>query len=263
VSDPLNPPAIMRPAVDLAELAGRINAEHEAGERATRRGLEHFRAAGDALLQAKADCGHGRFKAWVEKNVKVSYRTAAVYMRLAREWEKCAAAAHLRDALRMLTEDDLQEERAVRDRLLGVAGAQNEWLHFATPFAGTLETVDDFRTVRGFVFTERGMLTLGSPTREQWVDAGRLLREALVECDDGELRLRGLLERSAEHLRARESAAEWTGLLAPGQPQAGDPESPAEPAPRRLNACSPPPAEQARAQPAVDTPAGGPAQGGA
>jgi hypothetical protein len=207
VSDPLNPPAIVRAAVDLAELAGRINAEHEAGERATRRGLEHFRAAGDALLQAKADCGHGRFKAWVEKNVKVSYRTAAVYMRLAREGEKCAAAAHLRDALRMLTEDDQQEERAVRDWLLGVAAAQNEWLHFATPFAGTLETVDDFRTVRGYVFTEKGLFTFGSPTRGQWVEAGRLLRQCLVECDDDAPQIRGLLEHSAEDLRGRQLAA--------------------------------------------------------
>jgi hypothetical protein len=47
----------VRQADDLAELAGRINAEHEAGERATRKGLEHFRAAGEALLKAKKQCG--------------------------------------------------------------------------------------------------------------------------------------------------------------------------------------------------------------
>jgi hypothetical protein len=53
------PAALVRPATDLAALAAEINAQHKAGEDATRRGLEHFRAAGKALLRAKAACGHG------------------------------------------------------------------------------------------------------------------------------------------------------------------------------------------------------------
>jgi ParB family chromosome partitioning protein len=101
----LEPPALIRPAEDLAILAAEINAEHEAGECASRKGLEHFRAAGERLIRAKAQCGHGKFKAWIEKHIHCSYRTAACYMQIAREWEKCAAAAHLRDALRLLTDD--------------------------------------------------------------------------------------------------------------------------------------------------------------
>jgi hypothetical protein len=103
--DPIHPPAVVRAAADLRILAAEINAAHKSGEESTRRGLAHFRVAGEALLKAKEAVGHGGFKAWVEKHVHCSYRTAACYMRVAREWAKCAAAAHLRDALRMLTED--------------------------------------------------------------------------------------------------------------------------------------------------------------
>jgi hypothetical protein len=105
MTDNPNPPAILRPAADLRALAAEINAAHKSGEESTRRGLAHFRVAGEALLKAKKAVGHGGFKAWVEKHVHFSYRTAAGYMRVAREWEKCATVAHLRDALRMLTED--------------------------------------------------------------------------------------------------------------------------------------------------------------
>jgi hypothetical protein len=105
MTDDPNPPAILRPAADLRTLAAEINAAHQSGEESTRRGLAHFRAAGEALLKAKKAVGHGGFKAWVETHVHFSYRTAAGYMRVAREWEKCATVAHLGDALRMLTED--------------------------------------------------------------------------------------------------------------------------------------------------------------
>jgi hypothetical protein len=183
----IDPPGIVRAVDALAELAAQINAEHLAGEAAFRKGLEHFRAAGEALIKAKEQCGHGQFKAWVEKNVKASYRTAANYMRIAREWEKCATAAHLRDALRLLTEDDHQQENAVAHQLLDLARKQNEWLSFLTPFAWVLQCEEDGQTVTGFVFTERGMLTFGKPTYEQWREAGRLLKrceadyEAMVE----------------------------------------------------------------------------------
>jgi hypothetical protein len=40
----------LRELSDLDGLADRINAEHTAGEAAVRRGLQHFRKAGDLLL---------------------------------------------------------------------------------------------------------------------------------------------------------------------------------------------------------------------
>lgn len=105
-------PAIVRPADDLGELAAAINASHEAGEAAVRRGLDHFRAAGEKLLEAKRRCGHGRWTAWLKASVAFSGRTARDYMRLAEHWGKVAAAANLRDALRMLSEERDQGDGA-------------------------------------------------------------------------------------------------------------------------------------------------------
>jgi len=99
----------VRPAEDLGELAARINREHDAGEVAARDVLEHFRSAGEALIRAKALCGHGRWLTWLKANVRFSPRTAQAYMRVATHWDKCATAADLRAALRQLT-DDLPDE---------------------------------------------------------------------------------------------------------------------------------------------------------
>jgi hypothetical protein len=52
-------PAEVRPAEDMATLAAQINGEYAADEEATRKGLEHFRQAGEFLLRAKRQCGHG------------------------------------------------------------------------------------------------------------------------------------------------------------------------------------------------------------
>ena len=104
--------AAVAPAEDLAALAAQINADHEAGEGAARQGLEHFRAAGEKLVQAKRRCGHGRWLKWLEANVRFSQTAASAYMRVARNWDKLAAAANLRDALRMLTEDAADEPDA-------------------------------------------------------------------------------------------------------------------------------------------------------
>jgi hypothetical protein len=84
MSDPFTPPAIVRPAEDLEALAAEINAEHEAGEDATCRGLEHFRRAGEKLLKAKEQCGHGNWLSWLKRNVKFSERQARRYMALAK-----------------------------------------------------------------------------------------------------------------------------------------------------------------------------------
>ncbi len=103
-------PCIVRQAEELAELAARINAEHGAGESATRKGLEHFRAAGDGLLKAREQCGPRKFKPWLEKHVKFGRTTAYSYMRLAENWSICSAAEHMRDALRLLTDDTPDED---------------------------------------------------------------------------------------------------------------------------------------------------------
>jgi hypothetical protein len=80
------------PAEDLGELAAQINAEHEAGEKFTRKGLEQYRAAGEALIKAREQCGSRKFKPWLEANVKFTRQTAYAYIRVAENWDICKAA---------------------------------------------------------------------------------------------------------------------------------------------------------------------------
>jgi hypothetical protein len=116
----LNPPAIVRPAEDLAALAAEVNAAHVAVEAAGRQTLEQAKRAGDALLRAKKLTGHGKWLPWLTANVRFSRRTAQAYMRVAGRWDKCATAAHLSDALHLLTEPppphDEEERDFVRNR---------------------------------------------------------------------------------------------------------------------------------------------------
>ncbi len=98
----LFPAAETRPVEDLNQLAAQINAAHEAGEAATRQGLEDFREAGESLIKAKAQCGHGKWLPWLKKNVRFADRTARVYMQVAREWDKLADSANLLEAIRSL-----------------------------------------------------------------------------------------------------------------------------------------------------------------
>jgi hypothetical protein len=109
--DVLDPPAAVRPVEDLAALAAEINAEHQAGEAATREGLDCFRRAGEALLKAKAGCGgHGKWLPWLKANVAFGVTTASYYMKLARRWSEISTAENLRDALRRLDDEPDQED---------------------------------------------------------------------------------------------------------------------------------------------------------
>jgi hypothetical protein len=117
----VTPAAEVRPAADLAALAAEINSQHRQGEEMTRTGLEHFRRAGEALLKAKAQCGHGRWMAWLEKNVRFSRQQAAAYMRVADRWHECKGALHLTDALRILTQEGREDEATV------AAAAYDRW----------------------------------------------------------------------------------------------------------------------------------------
>jgi hypothetical protein len=103
----LDHPARVRPAKELAALAEQINRNHELGERAMRRALGHYRAAGEALLKAKDLCKYGTWGKWLAKNVSCSERRAQHYMELAR----CEVTS------------DLAEQLAVWRRISGNAPA--------------------------------------------------------------------------------------------------------------------------------------------
>lgn len=48
-------------------------------------GREHYRIAGEMLIEAKDQVGHGGWGRWLAKNFDLSARTASEYMRYARE----------------------------------------------------------------------------------------------------------------------------------------------------------------------------------
>ena len=84
----VDPPALVRPAEDLGELAAAANAGYHAGEDAARQGIAHYIAAGEALVKAKKLCGHGRWLEWVQKNLRFGDRQARKLMRLYHERDR-------------------------------------------------------------------------------------------------------------------------------------------------------------------------------
>lgn len=68
------------PARPLKVLVPLIQEELQAGDEA---GMEHYRRAGELLLEAKAQLHHGEWQGWVERNFHLSYRTAKRYMQAA------------------------------------------------------------------------------------------------------------------------------------------------------------------------------------
>ena len=112
------------PVASLGELAAAINAEHQAAERTARTALDHARAAGDKLLQAKAQVDHGQWLPWLSANCPdVAVRTVQAYMRLAGNWgtlqAKYATVAYLpiNDALKLLNAPEPDSDPITGDLL--------------------------------------------------------------------------------------------------------------------------------------------------
>src|SRR5437016_6783694 len=68
----------------LVDLAARIRAEHEATALSLKRGVEHAIAAGELLLEAKAQVPHGKWLPWLAEHCAMSERAAQLYMRVAK-----------------------------------------------------------------------------------------------------------------------------------------------------------------------------------
>src|SRR5208283_6005569 len=106
----IDPPALVRLADDLGELASQINAEHARCEAAMEQGLQHARNIGQMLLTAKGKVPHGEWLGWLKASTKVSARTAQRYMRVANRWEiiqaKSDTVSHLTEALKAVSEED-------------------------------------------------------------------------------------------------------------------------------------------------------------
>lgn len=76
-----NKSQVARPLKILVPL---IKDELVAGDEA---GLEHYRQAGEMLIEAKDQVPHGSWSRWLTKNFELSQNTAARHMRLARRAE--------------------------------------------------------------------------------------------------------------------------------------------------------------------------------
>jgi len=90
VSTTLAPPP--KPQAPAA-LGDRANAEHRACLAAAGDALQHARAAGQALAEAKQHVGHGGWGEWLADNFEGSERTAQVYMRVSARWEEIESKA--------------------------------------------------------------------------------------------------------------------------------------------------------------------------
>ncbi len=75
-------------ALSLDAIAGKINREHEAALLDAKSAVEHARAAGRLLLEAKERCPNGEWGKWLSANCNdISVRTAQRYMVIVRNPE--------------------------------------------------------------------------------------------------------------------------------------------------------------------------------
>lgn len=80
-------------------LAQQIQRHHDEAQRSAGAAVEHARQAGEMLLTAKAEAGHGKFQVWFqEAGFTFSDRTARGYMRVAKELPKLPEAKRQRVA---------------------------------------------------------------------------------------------------------------------------------------------------------------------
>jgi hypothetical protein len=69
----------------LKELAALIKEDLRQGDEAVKNaGMPYYRAAGEKMLEAKAQLPHGQFKLWIDRNFKIGVRQTQQYMALAR-----------------------------------------------------------------------------------------------------------------------------------------------------------------------------------
>ena len=143
----------------LRELAATVAREHTAADRAQQDVILHAKAAGDALLQGKAQVRHGQFGAFLRQCGDLSLRTARVYMQIAKHWSRIETkvnvqhAAHLslRRALQIVGAPESDEQGS--ERPVAISGAPKvNWCDVSAPERRELRRIetelDDFPFVR-------------------------------------------------------------------------------------------------------------------
>ncbi|HTU97277.1 MAG TPA: DUF3102 domain-containing protein [Solirubrobacteraceae bacterium] len=95
----------MTATATLDALAQRANTEHAAYEVTQRAALAHAIAAGQALIEAKAQLRHGEWERWVRAHCDFSPRTARVYRQIAKRQHSAGMdVGSIRDALAAVAE---------------------------------------------------------------------------------------------------------------------------------------------------------------
>lgn len=103
--------------LSLSKLADEANKEHAEVVKSGLSMLQHARACGNYLLQAKHAIGHGGWLSWVRDNFRATPRTAQRYMRIAERWEDLRLNAtrvsdlSVRGAVKLLREQTVERER--------------------------------------------------------------------------------------------------------------------------------------------------------
>jgi hypothetical protein len=167
----------------LADLAGRIKAEHEAAGAAMKKGLQHGIAAGSLLIEAKDQVPRGQWLPWLKEHCAISERTAQAYMRVARSFgnldeSKAQRVADLsfRDALYSLSATSLilkDLPEATLDRALQVIEdrGHTETLHRAVRRVRVEDARERSLESRAMLPppTGRRMRIARNPTQQQWL----------------------------------------------------------------------------------------------
>jgi hypothetical protein len=180
----------------LTDLAARIRIEHEATAAALQRGVMHAMAAGDLLIEAKAQLKHGQWLPWLAKHCVISERTAQLYVKLAKN-RTTIEKEQIRNDVADLT---LNEAAA----LCVLAGRLDKLIEFAKRCeTASPEEIVSLCVQQGFgCFTMR--ITTNSPAAQRQNRHNERHREVLL----GQPRSGADLRRNPQHASLIQ---EWTG----------------------------------------------------
>jgi hypothetical protein len=179
---------------ELPALADAIGREVEAAERSWRNAVGHAIRAGELLIEAKAQLGHGEWLPWLRDNFVGSRRSAQDYMRLARNGEDARRVAHLgvKGALKELAapaEDDARSaahslpESVAEIKQMAASEAVNRlrldhMREIIERFEAEKPTLDDFHREVAERFPDK------SKRDRQWIAEGRHMLALIEHADD-------------------------------------------------------------------------------
>ncbi len=173
---------IARPLHVLQPLIAKdLKAGREAAERAA---LPHYQAAGEKLIEAKAQLQHGHFQDWCKRNFKLKPRLAQYYMQLAR----ANADDEKRNALRFSSLKDFIRQTSTPRYGPGPTPSESAQQH-QRRMLETEERIAEREAERklGFTLIDRGYKSLA---RELHPDKAGGSREAMTRLNRARDRLR-------------------------------------------------------------------------